>query len=73
MAGSFTPRADPHEFLRSAYESDRTLIVFGRFKARITAEDETVLPQDYTREFALVAGPSAAAKSVVWQVKTIDR
>jgi hypothetical protein len=41
---------------RSAYESDRTLILFGRFKARITAEDETVLLQGYTQEFAVAAG-----------------
>jgi hypothetical protein len=29
--------------------------LFGRFKARITAEDETVLLQGYTQEFAAVA------------------
>jgi hypothetical protein len=48
------------------------LIVFGRFKGRITAEDETVLPQDYTREFALPAGPRDPAKRVVWQAKAVN-
>ena len=55
MAGSFTSRPN-RTSSRSAYESDRTLILFGRFKARITAEDETVLLQGYTQEFAVVAG-----------------
>jgi len=55
MAGSFTSRPT-RTSSRSAYESDRTLILFGRFKARITAEDETVLLQGYTQEFAVFAG-----------------
>ena len=68
MAGSFTSRPT-RTSLRSAYESDRTLILFGRFKARITAEDETVLLQGYTQEFAAVAGTTVTAKSVVSQGK----
>jgi hypothetical protein len=51
MAGSFTSRPT-RTSSRSAYESDRTLIVFGRVGARITVEDETVLLQGYTQEFA---------------------
>jgi len=49
------------------------LILFGRFKARITAEDETVLLQGYTQEFAVVAGTRATAKSVVSQGKVSNR
>jgi hypothetical protein len=49
------------------------LILFGRFKARITAEDETVLLQGYTQEFAVVAGTRVAAKSVVSQGEASNR
>ena len=38
-------------------------------RARITAEDETVLLQGYTQEFAAVAGTTVTAKSVVSQGK----
>jgi len=48
MAGSFTSRLTRTRS-RSAYESDRTLIVFGRVMAQDHVEDETVLLRDYTQ------------------------
>jgi hypothetical protein len=38
------------------------LILFGRFKARITAEDETVLLQGYTQELAVFAGTTRSGE-----------
>jgi hypothetical protein len=83
MAGSFNFEADPaHECGGSAYESDRTLIEFGRVPgARITVDDETVLPREYTQEFADVAPAihrvgqriSLRAKSVLSQSKMANR
>jgi hypothetical protein len=51
-------RGRPAPVLRPAYKSDRTLIVFGRVRARITVDYETVLLRDYTWEFADSRPPS---------------
>lgn len=59
----------------SAYESDRTLIGSAAFRARITADYETVHPQSTPRKFAdtaaatqLVVG-TGQTKSVLAQPK----
>jgi hypothetical protein len=64
--------ADPHVFEVGLQIGSHVDLV-RPFKARITAEDETVLLQGYTQEFAVVAGPGATAKSGVPQGKVSNR